>query len=291
MHMRLFWGPDRVPFALTDEGQLAAAPAIPFHGIVGRGLLNLLSRERQPASVWHEHAHRIDAPPTSEDAPQLIQLRAWAHECQSLSFAQSALAAQAAVDAFAGSSTACELWNVKEGHTSSVWRLQLQDPDGGQTICALNVARDAVAGVELRTVSAFMQAAAGRTPGLPMAAVLDLSEVCVRGTAGAMPVVVTRNVWVDGAHEIHQLTGADGQDRLVLVERFITRAEGDARIRAVRGRTCSPEERQRIHRDIACFMAEACAGERFRIDINDGDVVWSGGRSVVVAMGYAQTEH
>src|SRR5512139_2397234 len=124
MNFALYFGPDRVPFVLDHLGAARAADGVPFHGIVSRGLRNALEREHITPEVWARHAHRLTLPASSDvaEAGDLTTLRALASACGVLSFGESAVCVRnylAAHYAPVRAASRVEIWNVKEGHTSS----------------------------------------------------------------------------------------------------------------------------------------------------------------------------
>src|SRR5687768_14268810 len=121
MHIRFLHGPDREPFAVADDGRLAQADAMPFHGIASRGLRTWLESQDDGVALWERCAHRLDDD-LGEDDLRLQALQAAAGERGVLTFAQSAHAARAYVEHHCAQEgvadgTVCELWNTKEGHT------------------------------------------------------------------------------------------------------------------------------------------------------------------------------
>lgn len=272
------YGPEATPFfvdargsAVDDEGRR------PFHGIVSRGLLARVDDAGGALPHWSDHAHRLDVELAGEGGSS----SAWRHaaaECGLLTFAQSAACARTFAEQVArerglGPEAEIALWNIKEGHTSSVWHTRL---DGGALAFVINVARDRIAGEELKRTSEVLKQIGEAWPEANIARVRAIAEVQPPGLAE--PVVVTRNDWID-AQEIHRLP--DG--RLIAVDRFIADEEAPADIRRIRGRRLSDDECMQVDRDIAAFLTHGAAHSP-QLDINDGDLVWDGRRAVVVAI-------
>lgn len=288
----MFFGPDRVPFVLGPQATVHCALATPFHGIVSRGLLQVVADRAGGADLWHRHAHRLfDEPGDTEDLDAAALTDA-ARQRRVLSFGQSALAARTYVERYCATRLKdgmplCELWSIKEGRTSSVWHVTV-DPASSADRHAfiLNVARDSGAGDELEAASRKMQAIGAIAQGANLARVSDITTVRLDYFGKPIDVVVTRNELIADAYEIH--SGRDrhtGADVLVLVERFLTSEDRPAKISSIRGRRLTPDDCQQITNDIDVFLSEAARHHiEASVDINDGDVVWNGRRATVVAI-------
>jgi len=288
----MFFGPDKVPFVLGPQATVHCALATPFHGIVSRGLLQVVAERDEGPDVWHRHAHRLlDEPGGSKDS-DAAALTAAARRCRVLSFGQSALAARTYVERYCATQlndgiSSCELWNIKEGHTSSVWQVTIDPaPVADRHAFILNVARDSGAADELERASKKMQAIGAIAPGANVAGVSDITTVRLDYFGEPLDVLVTRNELVADAYEVHcardRHTGADA---LVLVDRFLTSDDRPARISSIRGRRLTADDCRQIANDIAAFLSEAARHDiEASVDINDGDVVWNGRRATVVAI-------
>jgi len=273
-----FFGPDKLPFVLDEAGVARAEAGDPFHGIVGRGMRQLLEQEGADPQLWVRNAPRLFS----------SELAALAEQTETLSFGESADCVRLYLEQHCpraeGVPSSIEAWNVKEGHTSSVWKVSILESDGEtREEFALNVARDRTAGAELRASSEQMRAIFQRFPHINMAAVMDIQTV--RSRRG-LEVVVTRNEWVRRAHEIHAVLGESGRSRrYLLVERFLTDADKPAQIVSVYGRRFDDAECCRIAADIARFaeIASRALPRQPQLNLNDGDLVWDGCGAVVVA--------
>lgn len=288
-----FYGPDKVPFRLLPNGQVEAGLCLPFHGIVSRGLLNWLRSHNVPYTVWHEHAPCLETgePRSDRDNPDVKLLRAAAAECKVLSFGQSAWCAQRFIELYgpenAQEADWCTLWNIKEGHTSSVWKVTYPDPNQQETSFVLNVARDQQAADELRLTSERMQMIADSDSSVSMAQVYDIRTIILAIQGDSYEVVVTRNEWIDNALEIHSRENRlTGDEELILVERFLAQLGHPAALTAIRGRIFTPSETERIRQGIAGFLNQAGAylPEKPEININEGDAVWDGDTVKIVAL-------
>jgi hypothetical protein len=291
MDIAYFYGPDRAPLLLASDGSVSDGAEVPFHGIASRGLLPWIEQQSDGAELWERLAHRLHDGTHPEDE-KLGDLRGAARRMTVLSLAQSAEAAGRYVRAHCARDldadiSAGELWNIKEGHTSSVWVATLTpEPWAAGHRFVVNVSRDALAARELRTTSERMRVVGERCPDLPIAAVLDISRIAVDAEGGEIAVTVTRNEFVANALEVHRLVGATGrEDRYALVERFITSDDAPAHIRALRGRMASGQQQETIDEAIRRLLAAGTPTVPMALDINDGDVVWDGQRAVVVAIG------
>jgi len=274
------YGPDATPFVLDAHGiPVDDKGRRPFHGIVSRGLLVRAGEVEGALPGWSDNAHRLDVESAGKlDGPN----RAWSRaavECGLLSFAQSTACArvfaeQIAVELGFGTGAGIALWNVREGHTSSVWHVRIE---GAAAALAVNVARDRIAGEELRRTSKVLKQIGDAWPDANIARVQTIADVQPPGLAE--PVVVTHNEWIAEAFEIHRLP--DGS--LITVERFIADDDAPAYICRIRGRRLSEGECAQVDRDMAAFLTSG-ADHAVQLDINEGDLVWDGRRAVVVAI-------
>jgi hypothetical protein len=286
-------GPERLPFSLGPGRTVQCEPTkVPFHGIISRGFLQRCGQRGVPIAVWHEYSHRIHDGCASTDAI-LMQLRKDAAECAVLSFYQSAVAVKRYVDSYCmeladdDADLSCEMWNIKEGHTSSVWQITICGiPGRKKDEFIVNVARDAEAGRELKTTAEKMQAIGALWPELNLAKVLSIDEVCLDDCGAQPKVQVTRNELVPDCYELHPLVDhATGRSRLVLVERFMApREDRPSQISSVRGRELTDPEYRKVKNDVSNFLVRI--GQQFPVDIdfNEGDVVWNGQQGIVIAI-------
>ncbi len=266
----LYHGPDRTEIS-TTEG--------PFHGIVPRALVGVVGLDD-----WRLYAHRFFDDATEENG-SLALLRQAARQSHVLSFRHSAEAAQRFVERRLDLQEArCDLWNIKEGHTSSVWRVTV-DGENASGEFILNVARDDAAGLELARTAWTMQAIGDCYPDLAMAKVEDIAEVEIDYFGQPAAVTVTRNELVRDALEIH--LGRDrqtGEPTHVVVERFLMSPEQPSEIVHIFGRVMTHTECLRLEAGLAAFLDAALQVAPVALDINDGDIVWADSRAVVVAI-------
>jgi hypothetical protein len=276
----LYHGPDRHPVPPAGDETLTEA-GVPFHGIASRGLLGEIGEPED----WSRFAHRLhDGSPSDE--PVLLGLREAAQRLHVLSFRQSARAAERYLEARLPPKgpRLCELWNIKEGHTSSVWHVVARDEDGFEEFI-LNVARDDEAGRELARTAQTMMAIGQRHADLAMAGVEDIAEVEIDYSGEPLMVTVTRNELVRDGLEIHLGRHRQtGEPTLVVVERFLTEPDNPAEIARLVGRVMTNAECLRLEEDLAAFIDAASEIAEVAVDINEGDLVWAGDRAVVVAI-------
>jgi hypothetical protein len=286
---RFFFGPERTPFAL-DQGMVEPSSAMPFHGIISRGLLNNFIANDWSIQLWyyyspylgiHEIA-RANLPDEVQKIQNLVQ------KCEVLSFGQSAWCAKIYVENYCQGNgvgnAQVDYWNIKEGHTSSVWKVTIAAKNTEETFI-VNVARDREAGIELNKSSLKLKTIAQQVPQLNMAQINDIQIIQNRILPGE--VVVTRNEWVENAYEIHtRVNKQTGKEDLLMVERFLTDQNNPANIISVVGRVFSNEETQKIEDDLDNFLtqAETCTSDKTEVNIDDGDVVWNGEKAIVVAI-------
>lgn len=292
-----FFGPDKTTFEMEKSGIAEQSSAIPFHGIVSRGLLNTLIKEDPEGILWHQYAHMLDeiqsqCKPESESIPELKRLSEYAKNNNVLSFSQSALCAKKYIEMFSNSyqcsnNLICELWNIKEGHTSSVWKCSILLNNVPQPFdkFILNVARDTTAGIELKASSIKMQEIAMHCAGTNIARVLDIQSVSLDYYGSEIEVIVSKNECVDNCFEIHKVFDKkSNQEQLLLVERFLINQNNPARITSIFGRRFTDIESNKIKNDIKYFMSNVPSDFKAEINIQEGDVVWDGKRAVVVAI-------
>jgi hypothetical protein len=254
-------GPDRQPMALGPDNYLVCRSGVPFHGVPSRAAVDWLRAE---GTEWFD-AHQRGRPSAALG------------ELHVLSLTESAQIATRALHRLVGAADdGAELWNIKEGHTASVWFVTFAD--GGS--CVLNVGRDPLASSELAMVTERLRAMPAES--VRVAGVLDGFWVdppaAVEG-GGTPPVYVAIQELIADAFEIHRIEG-----RYALVERFITDPLVPSRITSVRGRWTTADEADRI--DAVCDEFERVGGPLgLSLTVNDGDLVWGASTPVVVAAG------
>jgi hypothetical protein len=133
-----------------------------------------------------------------------------------------------------------------------------------------------------------MAALADQRSELPVAAVKEIIELTVPAlnhetgsmdrTEPPLRVVVTNVELIPDALEIHSWAGPQ---RYVLVKQFRTDPERPAAIIGVRGRHVSSSEAAIIEDTLTTVTV---AARPYRVEIDEGDLVWSHGRAVVVAL-------
>jgi hypothetical protein len=274
MEFNYFFGPDKLPFAISAEGKIQQEVSTPFHGIISRGLLN------HGCSIWNTHSHLLEYSNDDLQTEEWIALKQNAIQYGVLSFAESTLAAQRHIETYANAAK-CELWNIKEGHTSSVWKVTLANEES----FVLNVARDKVANEELKILSTHLKKITDEGDTSNLAKVYDIVEI--EDEQLPIKVVVTKNEWVNDSFEIHsRINLKTNQEELLLVERFITDVQKPAEITSILGRIFSAKETLQIKKEISNFLTQAttCLSHTPEININDGDVVWNGDKAIVIAI-------
>jgi len=285
--VNFFFGRDKIPFELRGC-RIAETESIPFSGIISRGLLNKFIEQNLDIQIWQKYAHLLFENGDYPASHEYNILKKLALECGVLSFGQSALSAQTYVKNYCKSikKTDCriELWNIKEGHTSTVWKVTVNSPES-EDIFIVNVSRDLQAGIELKETSEKLMIIAGRYPNLNLAKVLDIYTL----TRDFLPsgVIITKNECVDNSYEIHSRKNLKSkQDELIMVEQFLTQRNNPAFITSVIGRVFTQSEKEKIICQINYFlkMAAACLPAAPGVNINHGDIVWNGERAIVIAI-------
>jgi hypothetical protein len=292
MDFSFFFGPDKTPFVLHENSMAEAASAIPFHGIISRGLLNKFKENNLSFTVWYENAHLLERDGLNNDSDDrnLLKLREYTAECRVLSFSQSAACAKLFIEKYCADLTAentarCEIWNLKEGHTSSVWKVSIFDSNSKAYHFVVNVARDNEAGFELENASERMKAIAEHCPDINMAKVYDIQKILSDDDDNPYEVVITKNEWIEDSSEIHMINDkVSGKEQYILVERFLTKEDAPSQVTSIGGRRFSDEESSKIKADIDLFLNNASSDFSLNININNGDVVWDGERAIVIAI-------
>ena len=288
MDFSFFSGPDKTPFEFDENGVVGENTTTPFHGIVSKGLLNKLILNNVPNNVWYNNAHLLekDGDHSNSDLQELFIIKEYATECKALSFSQSALCAKMYLEDYFKDQDVkeCEVWNIKEGHSSSVWKVTFCSMGMNESF-AVNVARDEEACTALKEGAKKMKKISDRCPEINLAKILDI--YVLQHPSLPSQVVITRNEWINNSYEINSRKNKlTGKDELLMVERFITNMNSPTQITSVLGRLCTTEEVKTVQNGIEEFTTKATAylQEQPDININYGDVVWDGKKAVVVAL-------
>lgn len=286
--VQFFFGPDKVPFKINDKGMVDAISTMPFHGIISKGLLfEIVSKKLNP-DMWYRYAPYIEQSSDEIDSG-MIEFNSLVKKCKVLTFGQSAWAAQKyfkekCLKDTINEDSDIEIWNIKEGHISSVWKITVNNTTEKEDF-VLNVARDLESSKELKETSEKLKAIGNYFPAINMAKVFDIA--CVKDELLPFEVTVTRNQWIANSFEIHKRTNRETKkEELLLVERFLTDDKKPSRITSVVGRIFSNKEADKIKKDIDEFLTKAmtCLPEMPELTINEGDVVWDGEKAVIVAI-------
>jgi hypothetical protein len=186
-----------------------------------------------------------------------------------------------------------ELWSVREGHTSSVWRVELRGDGWSEpAIFGINVARDRDGGRELLATTREQRRlhAINREGVL---GVLGEELIAVPTAAGEATVPVVAVPWVEQAREL-QVVDAPREvtGRFLIVERFEPR--GTLEAYRPRGHLLDAAQSERLWREqlhlrlrLTRFDDDRSATTPF-FEINEGDLVWCHG--AVKAIGLSEPE-
>lgn len=292
MNYNFFFGFEKTPFILYNNGVIKSNPSTPFHGIISLGLYNKLNKQKINSEIWHKNAHKLEFSELENDSSDaaLSMLKECAKECKVLSFAQSALCAKLYVENYCkelttGNEGYCEIWSIKEGHTSSVWKITIINSDLKELHFIINVARDYKAGFELKTTSIKMRDMVKHCPNINMAKVYDIQKVYLNYDNTPLEVIVTRNECIKNSYEIHStINKANGKEQYLLVEKFLTDIDHPSQITSIYGRKFSEKEEIKIKNDIDFFLTNAKKIIPTDININEGDTVWDGKKATVIAI-------
>ncbi len=287
MQLKFFFGPDKTPFFLNPDGKLISQTYMPFHGIISKGLLSLLSTEKVSFKMWFKSASDLEN--EKNDSEELQVLKKYVAKCYMLSFSQSVICVKKylqkyCLDFLGKDNETCEIWHIKEGHTSSVWNIRLGDNQGSVYHFILNVARDHEGGVDLLKSSKIITSILEELPDINMAKVLDIQSVVIRYNGKNHKVVISKNALIEDCFEIHAVFDkATERKQYLLVERFLTNADNPIEIKSIYGRKFNDKETDQIESDIKTFLKQT---SKFKTDINinEGDVGWDGQRAIIVAI-------
>jgi len=269
---------------------VGAVTTMPFHGIISKGLLNKLRENNIPNEVWLNNAHLLEKDLNSDlNLQDLLTLKEYAADCKVLSFSQSATCVKRYMEKYidglkANNIIQCEIWNIKEGHASSVWKVTIVSIEKIEHF-AVNIARDDEGGISLMESSEKLKIIGSQFPKINLAKVLDI--YVLQDISLPSQVVITKNEWIDNSYEVHSRKNKQtGEEELLMVERFLTSENNPTYITSVLGRIFTTEEVKKIQNKINIFLtkAAACLPEKPEININDGDVVWNGRKAIVVAI-------
>lgn len=289
MELLFYFGPEKVSFQLSEDGVVESLSAIPFHGIISRGLLQRFIEFNIESTLWFSNAHRLFDKNLKAPEETLQVLREHAIQSKVLSFDNSANVVKKYVLTYCEkyskkSIETIECWNIKEGHTSSVWKVTLKGEKKSESF-VLNVARDFEAGKELKQSSEKLKLVGVQIPSVNCAKVYEV--VTIEDEMLPAPVIVTRNELVKDSFEIHTRNNmTTKKQEFLLVERFLTNADNPSQITSVLGRLFSSKETKKIEKEIKNFITKATSAlkEELQVSINDGDVVWDGKKAIIVAI-------
>ena len=304
---RIFHGPQRVPVGAVDD----ESGYRPFHGIVSLGLRDSARASLAPAS-WPDLSGPLDRALDGDSAAAAAvpgEVLEAAADCGVLSFAGSARCARmyiehhlAAVWQAAGAPAplarcrAVALWNVKEGHTSSVWQVTCEGELAEPIFrFALNVARDRRAGDQLLASAAVLARMA--PPGVDLQNVAQVLDARRLATAfGEVAVVAQR--WIDDAMELGLSPLEGGGARLVAINRFLSSAAQPGLLTGALARALSSEETLAVARAMTTLALRGAiwelGGDRVALpwfELRRGDWVWAGTRACLVAAGAEPARH
>jgi hypothetical protein len=186
----------------------------------------------------------------------------------------------------------CELWSVREGHTSSVWRTETRASGLGQPVVfGLNVARDRDAARELVRTTHEMRRLHALEPTSVLGVLAEeIEEIVTAGGIVSLPVIAVP--WIEQARELQMLYDApQGSGRFVVVERFEPLdAKDPAGRQHARGRVSTSDETEALWRALLAlrlkltrFNDDGTATTPF-FEINEGDLVWVNGHIVAIAV-------
>lgn len=297
MRCAVVHGPDRVPVLCPGDIPPSDPECVPFHQVISRGLLHSAEGRGLPPESWQAVSPFVDRALSGFPVIAMPQLELWLDLARAngvLSYSDSACCAMefTRANSFklcqritgsvaeAESIDSCELWSIKEGHTSSIWIATLHcNQSESPTRFVLNIARDIEAGRELSAVCSELSALKLRDCSLVV-------EVLDSGTVGGrwdVPVVATN--WISGGYELHVLSTG----RAIAIDRFNSDPSDPRRVASVTVRSDLDSD------DLwsGILRSWISLGDWSRPDgpvllprteINEGDWVFADGRAVLCGL-------
>ncbi|MCA0237744.1 MAG: hypothetical protein LCH81_15320 [Bacteroidetes bacterium] len=288
MERRYYFGPDKLAFSLLENGRVVTATTLPFHGIISRGLLNYFVQHKLRNEFWYKYAPYLTESDFEPEDQEFKIIKKYVKVAKVLSFGQSAYCVQQYVERYCNDrdikATKVEIWNIKEGHTSSVWKVTIAFQNEIEIFC-VNVARDEAANHELRESSEKMRIIGDKCPKINLAKIYSIDTINDK----LLPsnIVITRNEWIPDSYEIHNRKNKNTDEtEWLMVDRFLTNKDNPAFISSILGRVFTTQETAKIEKGINDFLTQAatCLTITPKININDGDVVWNGEKAFIVAL-------
>jgi hypothetical protein len=327
MLKHLWYGPHREPLCLKpDVIPFNSSATIPYFGIIPRGLLKRLEQIQSlqhpdewnriapwlelglfafGAEEWEAFLNKVDLPVSDRLPPWLaiakevgvLSLQATANLCAS--FLCNFLADEKAVSCLLqqlGYAEDCledisnvDVWLVKEGHTSSVWRVELRgEAFHPSVVFCMNVARDSEAGCELVDSYAHLVSWYNRDPThVAKPLLLETVETNLAGRTISLPI--TLHAWING-RELHMRPSKDGSAEFIEVEWFVSEQTQNQGKQYILGRALTVTEKQQLWDRLLTFFIRHSSLNADRtevvvpgLEINEGDLVWAGDDIIVVA--------
>jgi hypothetical protein len=250
----------------------------PYHGIVPLAL-EPLARIGLDAQVWAELAPVLEGilderrPGRATGHLSLPLVHGVAHAARAAGVRTYAQSLRTALDytrtiADVETATDVELWSVKEGRSTSVWRVRIDE-----YVIALNVARDDVAAGELTAM--------GRE-------LIDLHALDPLGVVDVLDIApdVLACAWVDG-RELHVVDRGDGRGLFIAVEESASAATG--RQLMLTGREGVPASDAIWASWLQALVRQSTVDERGRhyrprVEANEGDLMLVNEQPVLIAL-------
>ncbi len=181
---------------------------------------------------------------------------------------------------------------IKEGHTSSVWKLDLDYKDGETTSFCFNINRDKSASKELKLTHSILSNLYNCVPDQVAKPIL-LLEGSIEGFSFLKGNCVFIQEWIEGL-ELHVRGYQDDEPlELIVIENFISPIEKQdhGTVNQVLGRKLDHTESNEFWTQYLKFVittAKKDANQKIKIpivDLNEGDIVWDthSSKMVVVA--------
>jgi len=327
----MWHGPQCDPLLLRGKDKVDTGNTpIPYFGIISRGLLNRLSEikpqghpnEWSTIAPWFEFDHpwflnkNLKTKTITFKDPIKRQLNNWfmaAKDCNFVSVQESAYLCKKFLlksltgknkvslsgicryfglkDGFSNNIDTVNIWLVKEGFTSSVWRVEINsEVSNSQLVLCMNVARDIDASVELASTYQHLLSLYQKDP-LHIAQPFGIDFIRAYSWDKSVNIAVTVHSWVEG-HEIHVKKYRDNNiAKFILVKWFLPENGNQGKQSQIVGRELTQLEHDHFWEKYLAFLAKHATIDRNekkisvpRLELNEGDIIWNDKDLFVIAI-------
>lgn len=302
MKIFLFATEDKINFTLDQNNEINCHGLKFNHGIISEGLLEKFVQEKLDLKLWDSYVSYLNGDLHEIDNALLLKMQGLSLSTRTLHFNHSTICAIASVskyiiDNYYSDEVITEIISLQEGHISSVWKVNITDSNNKLLESfILNIARDAAAGVHLRTISELMEQIRENYLDVSIARVYAIDTVEIEYFGELIEVVVTRNEYINGAKNIF-IMDRDGFEKpqYYIAEKFLDSSPGVTKKVLARPATdiIIDEINRTIDRVTDYSLNGIFASPNLpvynpdgsyapKLDINRGDLVWDGEKVIVV---------